>query len=484
MHPLVHCWMVKMMVCLGPGVLVNGVDAEDGLYNGFCRMDCVWRAVKNLLTRRRVGLAEGSVTECLCKLILFCQMLEFWWNQIGTISWYLWALITGVFIAVWRFALAGGENNYNNMAWNIGNHIWTNKGNLLCFTKLWQSQWREGQWGVSMILKTCWFQLVVRAGHAWGKGINSRSRGNYTHSVWIVDAPGQSKTENGWPSWFNFGTNKNSGLGRRGRWMQFYHAKHPGNTFPEYRQHRTEQCRNSRNQMNLPTCLRNSLLVILVVICYRHNLQKLRGKKARCTRQSSGWRYKNQLMNVALSQKFWNMCRILSLTPWWVSSMIWWGLARYQLIGEKHHSKCCQKPYVLRFLQNTARLQPYDCFTNFLPTWSWDGWKLNLKPTSQKNNMVFGVAGVWKSIWWLHAWSWTNFPMQTCRFGLSAWTCRRLSTEYIGQHCGSLFQKKAFQNTWFGWSKIYIETNRGKLLAAMVAAGLLPYTVEYDKDVF
>ena len=24
-----------MMVCLGPGVLVNGVDAEDGLYNGF-----------------------------------------------------------------------------------------------------------------------------------------------------------------------------------------------------------------------------------------------------------------------------------------------------------------------------------------------------------------------------------------------------------------------------------------------------------------
>ena len=27
-----------------------------------------------------------------------------------------WALITDVFIAVWRLALAGGENNYNNMA--------------------------------------------------------------------------------------------------------------------------------------------------------------------------------------------------------------------------------------------------------------------------------------------------------------------------------------------------------------------------------
>ena len=29
-----------MMICLGPGALVNGVDAEDGLYNGFCQMDC------------------------------------------------------------------------------------------------------------------------------------------------------------------------------------------------------------------------------------------------------------------------------------------------------------------------------------------------------------------------------------------------------------------------------------------------------------
>ena len=46
-------------------------------------------------------------------------------------------------------------------------------------------------------------------------------------------------------------------------------------------------------------------------------------------------------MNVALSQKF------------------------YQMIGGKHRSKCCQKLCVLRFLQNTARLQPYDCFTNF-----------------------------------------------------------------------------------------------------------------------
>ena len=164
--------------------------------------------------------------------------------------------------------------------------------------------------------------------------------------------------------------------------------------------------------------------------------------------------------------------------------MIWWGLDTYQLIGGKHRSKCCLKPYVLRFLQNTARLQPYDCFTNFLHTWFWDGWKPNWKCISQKNNMVFGVADVWKNIWWLRTWSRTNFPAQTCQFGLSAWTCRRLSTEYIGQHYGALFQNKAFQNTWFGWSKIYIETNRGKLLAAMVAAGLLLYTVEYDKGAF
>ena len=53
-------------------------------------------------------------------------------------------------------------------------------------------------------------------------------------------------------------------------------------------QHRIEQFRNNQNQMSLPTCLRNSLLVILVVTGYRHNLQKLRGKKVRCTKQSSG----------------------------------------------------------------------------------------------------------------------------------------------------------------------------------------------------
>ena len=34
--------MVRTMICLDPGVLVKGLNAEDGLYNGFCRMDCVW----------------------------------------------------------------------------------------------------------------------------------------------------------------------------------------------------------------------------------------------------------------------------------------------------------------------------------------------------------------------------------------------------------------------------------------------------------
>ena len=203
-----------------------------------------------------------------------------------------------------------------------------------------------------------------------------------------------------------------------------------------------------------------------------------------CTKQSSGWRCKNQLMNVASLQKFWNMRRIFSLTLWWLSSMIWWWLDRYQLIGEKHPSKCCRKPCVPRFHQNTARLQPYDCFTNFLLTCFWDGWKPNWKPISQKNNMAFGAADVLKNIWWLHIWYWINFPTQTCQFGLSAWTCQKPSTEYIGQHYGALFPNKAFQNTWFGWSKSYIETSRGKLLAAMVAADPLPYTVVYDKDAF
>ncbi len=86
MHRLAHCWMVKTMICLDPGVLVKELGAEDGLYNGFYRMDCVWRAVSKLVTRRRVGPAEGSLTGCLCKLILSWQMLKPRWKQTGTIS--------------------------------------------------------------------------------------------------------------------------------------------------------------------------------------------------------------------------------------------------------------------------------------------------------------------------------------------------------------------------------------------------------------
>jgi len=101
---------------LRSGVLVNGVDAEDGLYNGFCPMDCVWRAVKELLTRRRVGLAEGSVTECLCTLILFFSddriSVESNWNDF--------MLLLGIdhrcVYCRLRFALAGRANNYNNMS--------------------------------------------------------------------------------------------------------------------------------------------------------------------------------------------------------------------------------------------------------------------------------------------------------------------------------------------------------------------------------
>lgn len=63
------------------------------------------------------------------------------------------------------------------------------------------------------------------------------------------------------------------------------------------------------------------LLVIVVVIGYRHNLQKLRWEKVRCTNQSSGWRCKNLLMNVASCKKFWNMRWILLLTLWWLGSV-------------------------------------------------------------------------------------------------------------------------------------------------------------------
>ena len=69
---------------------------------------------------------------------------------------------------------------------------------------------------------------------------------------------------------------------------------------------------------------------------------------------------------------------------------------RYQLIGGKHRSKCCPKPCVLRFLQHTARLQPYDCFTIFFAYMILG--RVNWKRISQKNNMVFGVADVWKNI--------------------------------------------------------------------------------------
>ena len=64
-------------------------------------------------------------------------------------------------------------------------------------------------------------------------------------------------------------------------------ADQPLKHVPAYKHHRTEQFRNKQNQMNLPTCLRNSLLVMLVVLGYRHNLQKLRGKKVRCIKLSN-----------------------------------------------------------------------------------------------------------------------------------------------------------------------------------------------------
>ena len=40
------------------------------------------------------------------------------------------------------------DNDFVNGQWStllikIGNHIWTNRGALLCFTQLWQNQWRE-----------------------------------------------------------------------------------------------------------------------------------------------------------------------------------------------------------------------------------------------------------------------------------------------------------------------------------------------------
>ena len=35
---------------------------------------------------------------------------------------------------------------------------------------------------------------------------------------------------------------------------------------------------------------------------------------------------------------------------------------------QKHRSKCCRKPRVLRFLQNTPQLQAYDCLLIFLHT--------------------------------------------------------------------------------------------------------------------
>ena len=152
-------------------------------------------------------------------------MLGFRRNQIGTISWYLWALITDVFIAVWRSEKTITTTWHETLETTYGRTRATSYVSGNCDRVNGGKDNEEFQW------------FWKRAGFSWSSRLDMREE----------------------------------------RWIQCYHAKHPGNTYPEYKQHRTGQFRNSRNQTNLPTCLRNSLLVILVVICYRHNLQKLRG---------------------------------------------------------------------------------------------------------------------------------------------------------------------------------------------------------------
>ena len=56
----------------------------------------------------------------------------------------------------------------------------------------------------------------------------------------------------------------------------------------------------------------------------------------------------------------------------------------------------------------------------------------------------------------------------------------KLSGANVPIWIASLDLVKAFDRV--HWPALCVETKRGKLLAAMVAAGLLPYTVEYDKD--
>ena len=94
-----------------------------------------------------------------------------------------------------------------------------------------------------MILKAYWFQLVEQTGHRFRK---------LRDFACIVHVLKQSRNENDFLSRFHFGTNKNSEVRRGGKRMQIYHAQHPGIIFPAYKQHRTAQFRNNRNQAGNP----------------------------------------------------------------------------------------------------------------------------------------------------------------------------------------------------------------------------------------
>ena len=155
---------------------------------------------------------------------------------------------------------------------------------------------------------------------------------------------------------------------------------------------------NNRNQTNLPTCLRNSLLVILLVICCRHNLPK------KCLGQRWGVQSNQAGEGTKINWRTWprrrNFETCAGFFHWHLGSAV-------QLFDE---GRTGTKWLAKKIVQNAAnhyacwysfRIPP-DCnhttvLPIFLPTWFWDGWKPKWKFISQKNNMVLGAADVWRT---------------------------------------------------------------------------------------
>ena len=126
----------------------------------------------------------------------------------------------------------------------------------------------------------------------------------------------------------------------------------------------------------------------------------------------------------------------------------------HQLIGEKYRSKCCQRLFLSRVPSEYRPIATIRLFYQFFCRHDfWMGGNRTGNSSARTKTWLSGrqTCGKTKHLVTAHfvsdKLSSASVPIWIVKKKLLAWTCRRLSTEYIGQHHGALLHNNAFQNT-------------------------------------